>query len=128
MMSDNRLYVHVLLDRSGSMESCRDSTIKAFNDYITRLKEAWKTPTCVSLTLFDSESIDLLHEALSVGDVPELTRKSFVPRGGTPLLDAIGQTAARIDAAKLVWRRALVDRCSGSAGINQGAISATLSP
>ena len=31
-MADSRLYVHVLLDRSGSMESCRDKTIDAFND------------------------------------------------------------------------------------------------
>ncbi len=27
-----------------------------------------------------------------------------------------------------VWRRALVDRCSGATGFNQGAMNATLSP
>ena len=100
-MSDKRLYVHVLLDRSGSMEACRDSTIKAFNEYVAKLKEAWKTQTRVSLTLFDSESIDLVHDALAVGAVPDLSRSTFVPRGSTPLLDAIGHTVARIDKTKL---------------------------
>ena len=100
-MSDIRLYVHILLDRSGSMEACRDSTIKAFNDYIAKLKEAWKTPTRLSLTLFDSESIDLVHDALAVGSVPELSRATFVPRGSTPLLDAIGHTVDRVDKMAL---------------------------
>ena len=100
-MSDNRLYVHVLLDRSGSMESCRDSTIAAFNDYIAKLKEAWKTATRVSLTLFDSESIELVHDAVPVTVLPPMTRATFVPRGATPLLDAIGQTVARVDGVAL---------------------------
>lgn len=100
-MSDNRLFVHVLLDRSGSMESCRDSTIAAYNTYAAKLKEAWKTPTRFSLTLFDSESIDLVHEAVPIGTLPDLSRSTFVPRGSTPLLDAIGKTVARIETAVL---------------------------
>lgn len=100
-MSDNRLYVHILLDRSGSMEACRDTTIKAFNDYIAKLKDAWRTPARVSLTLFDSESIDLVRVAVPAASMPLLSRETFVPRGSTPLLDAIGRTVAAVDKADL---------------------------
>lgn len=98
-MADNKLYVHVLLDRSGSMESCRDATIAAFNNYLDQLKEAWKTPTRLSLTIFDSHGIDLVVDAMPVADVPLLSRETFVPRASTPLFDAVGVTVARIDSA-----------------------------
>lgn len=100
-MSHNALYVHVLLDRSGSMEVCRSQTIKAFNEYVASLKEAWKTPARLSLTLFDSGSIDLVIDARPVAEMPDLDNKTFVPRGNTPLLDAVGVTIGKIDAAQL---------------------------
>jgi hypothetical protein len=100
-MADNKLYVHVLLDRSGSMESCRDATIAAFNNYLDQLQEAWKTPTRLSLTTFDSHGIDLVVDAVPVANVTPLTRETFVPRASTPLFDAVGVTVARIDSATL---------------------------
>lgn len=100
-MADNKLFVHVLLDRSGSMQSCRDATIAAFNNYLDQLKEAWKTPTRLSLTTFDSEGIDLLADAVPVASVTPLARETFVPRASTPLFDAVGVTVARIDSATL---------------------------
>lgn len=100
-MADNKLYVHVLLDRSGSMESCRDPTIAAFNNYLDQLNEAWKTPTRLSLTTFDSHGIDLVVDAVPVANVTPLTRDTFVPRASTPLFDAVGVTVARIDSATI---------------------------
>ncbi|KAB2851610.1 MAG: VWA domain-containing protein [Hyphomicrobiaceae bacterium] len=100
-MADNRLFVHVLLDRSGSMESCRDATIAAFNNYLDQLKEAWKTPARLSLTTFDSDGIDLVVDAEPVASVSPLTRETFVPRASTPLFDAVGATVARLDEATL---------------------------
>jgi len=101
-MADSRLYVHVLLDRSGSMESCRDKTIDAFNEYTNALKVQSKAGTRLSLTIFDSESIDRIHDAVRVSDVPKLTRDTFVPRGTTPLFDAVGKTIAAIDKVNLL--------------------------
>jgi len=95
-----KLYAHVLLDRSGSMENCRDATIDAFNEFVNSLAVDDKVSTRVSLTTFDSESIDLVVESVKAKDCPKLTRKTFEPRACTPLNDAIGRTVASIDAGK----------------------------
>lgn len=101
-MADSRLYVHVLLDRSGSMESCRDKTIGAFNEFIKALKVQSKLGTRVSLTTFDTESTDHVFEALRAAEAPRLDRESYVPRGGTPLFDAVAAVVARIDKVNLL--------------------------
>lgn len=101
-MADSRLYVHVLLDRSGSMESCRDQTIDAFNEYVGSLKHQSKSGTRLSLTTFDSESTDLVVDAVRITDVPKLTRDTFVPRGSTPLFDAVARVVATADKVTLL--------------------------
>ena len=100
-MSKKKLYAHVLLDRSGSMEECRDTTISAFNEYVSSLRAKDELSARVSLTLFDDVSIDLLHDRVKPRDLANLTRETFVPRGMTPLNDAIGKTVAAIDKAEL---------------------------
>ena len=102
MMADSRLYVHVLLDRSGSMEACSDTTIDAFNEYVKSLMHQSRSGTRLSLTTFNSESIDVVFDALKINDVPQLTRDTFVPRAMTPLFDAVGQTVASIDKVTLL--------------------------
>jgi hypothetical protein len=84
--------VHMLLDASGSMESCRDSTIKGYNEYVNSLKKDGGKYK-LSLTTFDSDiegklRLKKIHENVYVDDVPKLSRKTFVPNGGTPLHDA----------------------------------------
>ena len=101
-MADSRLYVHVLLDRSGSMESCRDKTIDAFNEYVGSVRHQSQAGTRLSLTTFDSESTDLVFDTMRITEVPKLTRETFVPRGSTPLLDAVAAAVARIDKVTLV--------------------------
>lgn len=100
-MSKKRVHAHVLLDRSGSMEECRDSTISAFNEYVNTLRADDGISARVSLTLFDDQSIDLVFDRQKPKDMPKLTRETFVPRGMTPLNDAIGKTADRIDREML---------------------------
>lgn len=100
-MSKNRLYAHVLLDRSGSMESCRDSTISAFNEYVNGLRMDDAISARISLTLFDDQGIDLIFDRQKPRDMTELTSQTFVPRGMTPLNDAIARTAAEMDKAVL---------------------------
>jgi len=72
-----------LLDRSGSMNSCREDTIGGFNAFIDAQKEYGGTMT---LCLFDNE-IETVYEKIPIGDVPPLV---FTPRGSTALYDAIG--------------------------------------
>lgn len=96
-MSKKKLYAHVLIDRSGSMESCRDGTIDAFNEYVNGLVVNNEISARLSLTIFDSESIDVVFDNMKVKEVPKLTRETFVPRASTPLNDAIGKTVSKID-------------------------------
>lgn len=92
--------VHMVLDTSGSMESVRDATIKGYNEYVNSLKKDGGKFK-FSLTLFDSDHegklrLDQRHQSVNIDDVPELTRKTFVPSGGTPLYDAVCTTLSEI--------------------------------
>jgi hypothetical protein len=88
------------------MEIVRDDTIGAFNAYVGEIAKDLPGSR-LSLTQFDSQGIDLVIDNAKIGDVPRLTRETFIPRGGTPLLDAIGNVAAKLDALK-ADRKALV--------------------
>ena len=82
------LFVSVLLDRSGSMASIREDMCGGFDSFIQDLRTQ-PGKTIVSLTQFDSQSIDVVCDAVPVAEVTPLELR---PRGGTPLLDAIGRT------------------------------------
>jgi Mg-chelatase subunit ChlD len=101
-MSKSPLYAHILLDRSGSMEDCRDTAIDAFNEYVMGLRRSDSVDARISLTIFDSESIDTIQRAEPAKSFMELTRANYVPRASTPLLDAIGHVAAEIDKTALL--------------------------
>jgi hypothetical protein len=75
-----------VLDRSGSMDVCRDDTIGGYNTFVDAQKEQGGTMT---LVLFDHE-IETVYENTPVAEVKPLDRDTFVPRGSTALLDAIG--------------------------------------
>ncbi|MEM0970275.1 MAG: hypothetical protein AAGJ31_13035 [Verrucomicrobiota bacterium] len=82
-----------ILDRSGSMQSLTEAAITGFNEFI---REQQKTSEEVddarfSLVLFDDQ-YEMPHDDLPIQEVPELDTKTFVPRGSTALLDAIGKT------------------------------------
>ena len=100
-MTKSPLYAHILLDRSGSMESCRDTAIDAFNEYVMGLRRSDDVDARLSLTIFDSQSIDLLQHLEPARGFMELSRQNYVPRSMTPLLDAIGQVVAEMDKATL---------------------------
>jgi uncharacterized protein YegL len=83
--------ITIVLDRSGSMDSVKDDTIGGFNSF---LAEQCKLESQANLTFiqFDSQDpFEVVHQAIPVKDVPNLDGNTFVPRGGTPLLDAMGQ-------------------------------------
>ena len=87
--------ITIILDRSGSMEYIKKSTIKGFNSF---LKEQQNSEGKAKLTLiqFDHE-YQVLYEAIDIKNAKKLNKETFVPRGSTALLDAIGTT---IDSTK----------------------------
>ena len=121
--SNGQTLISIVLDETGSMNSCWDSTISSFNDYIGSQKTV-DHPCRVSLTTFSTQSgfgmrsvhsrgINMLSamnsaretgqdvrpvfENVAVSTVNPLSRESYKPNGGTNLYDAIGTTIGRID-------------------------------
>lgn len=78
-----------LLDRSGSMASGREETISGFNAYMQTMKDKDDGSMRFTLTQFDSISTEVLYNAAPLREVSKLI---FVPRGNTPLWDAMGET------------------------------------
>jgi hypothetical protein len=89
-MKDNLTDINVVLDRSGSMSSVRTDTIGGFNTFLKAQKEAVGEAN-FTLAQFDHE-YEIVHNGVGIQTVPELTAETFVPRGNTALLDAIGRT------------------------------------
>lgn len=96
-MREDYTDINVVLDRSGSMQNIARDMEGGFNQLIKdQQKVAGKC--LVSFTQFDSDytgrpSIETLYAARPVYDVPEMT---LIPRGGTPLLDAVGTTIVKV--------------------------------
>jgi Mg-chelatase subunit ChlD len=87
-----------VLDRSGSMGSIADATVDAINGFLTK-QRAHPGMLRLSLADFDSqEPFRMVTDAVPVAEVIDLTEADYQPRGGTPLLDAIGRAVERIDA------------------------------
>ncbi len=97
--------VNFVLDKSGSMEDCRNATISGFNEYVSTLKNKRKKDDNIlfSLTLFDTEVIKK-HVAVPLSRVRKLTRRSYRPDGMTALYDAVIDTvetaSERVDEMK----------------------------
>ena len=73
------------------MGDIKAETINGFNCFLEKQKAAGDNAT-LTLVQFDTESTDVVHESKPILEVPDLNQDTFQPRGGTPLLDALGQT------------------------------------
>lgn len=87
----NKDYTHIcfILDRSGSMYSQAADAIGGFNTFIQSQK-ALPGKATMSLILFDN-LFEQPYDFTPINMVPELTHETFIPRGGTALLDAVGR-------------------------------------
>ncbi len=96
--------IYVLLDRSGSMGGMVDDVVGGFNNLLAELVRDGSTAT-VTLVQFDSgDPQDVVADAVPVAEMVPLDTNTYVPRGGTPLLDATGALINR--AAARVRQRA----------------------
>jgi hypothetical protein len=85
----------LLLDRSHSMTRIVDNTLSSINKYLAEVKVEPELE--FTLITFDTISTDVLFRRMPIAEVPEITREHLVPRGATPLIDALCIT---IGAAK----------------------------
>jgi uncharacterized protein YegL len=79
-----------IIDRSGSMASIKDDAIGGFNAFLETQK-AQQGEALMTLILFDQDMTSV-YEGVPLADVAPLTGESYVPRGYTALLDAVGST------------------------------------
>ncbi|MBC8139134.1 MAG: VWA domain-containing protein, partial [Fibrella sp.] len=88
-MKTDYTHITLVLDRSGSMESMRGDAIGGFNTF---LKDQQAAPGAATLTLvqFD-DRYEKPYEFAPIASVAPLSERTFVPRGSTALLDAVGQ-------------------------------------
>ncbi len=80
----------ILLDRSGSMQSIKEETIIGFNNFLIEQRKL-KSRTVLTLAQFD-DKYQIDYEAVDLSKVEKLNEDTYLPRGLTALLDAIGKT------------------------------------
>jgi uncharacterized protein YegL len=90
MPDKNFTEIIVLLDRSGSMANIKGDMEGGFNTYVDDLRDMQHC--LLTLVQFDTGGIDTVIESCPIKAVPKMRLE---PRGGTPLLDALGQTIDR---------------------------------
>ncbi|MFM7317054.1 MAG: vWA domain-containing protein [bacterium] len=93
-MNQNLTEIAFVMDRSGSMESMKEEAIVAFNQF---LKDQRELPgeARLTLVLFDTEFLKP-YDNVPIEKVPDLNEKTYIPRAGTALLDAMGKTIDEI--------------------------------
>lgn len=91
----NGALIVTILDESTSMDSARDSTISAYNEFIqgqqslrTRLVDGHKASA--SLLKFGDSRVERVYRNVPLVNVEPLSRTTYRPYGGTNLFDAIG--------------------------------------
>lgn len=87
----------VVLDRSGSMSSCKAATDKGLAEFIkgqAATSLLLKDSALISLYEFD-DRYDVVYENVPIAQAP---KHELIPRGSTALQDAIGRTILRVKA------------------------------
>ncbi len=90
-------HITFVLDRSGSMTAIKAATIESFNAFLNSQKAL---PGCATMTLVQFDyAYELLASMQPLEAIPELDIETFVPRGSTALLDAMGRAIAETGEA-----------------------------
>lgn len=103
-----------VVDRSGSMGSIKKEAIGGFNTFL-ETQQKMEGKANLTLAQFDDQ-YELLYDGVDVKDVKPYTDETYVPRGMTALLDAVGKTINAIsqrtsgkDVSKKVLMSILTD-------------------
>ena len=93
-MNKNLTELVFILDRSGSMSSMQAEAIGGFNSFLEEQKKV-EGEAKLTVVLFDNQ-YELLCSGRDIKSCEPLTDKTFVPRGTTALLDAVGRTVDEV--------------------------------
>lgn len=108
-----------IIDRSGSMCSIAADAIGGFNTFLAD-QQTVDGEARMTLALFDDQ-YDVVYAGRTLADAEPLTAQTFVPRGATALMDAIGRTlneqGARIAAEG--WAEKVIVCITTDGGENQ---------
>ena len=101
-----RIYNLIIVDESGSMSHLREATLSGINETIGTIKSAQKEYAetqehTLTLVTFDSDSnrpdVRTMIDNQSIVEVKEF--RDYMPRGCTPLYDAMGQSLTKLHTA-----------------------------
>ncbi|MCC6458135.1 MAG: VWA domain-containing protein [Caldilineaceae bacterium] len=89
-MQQDLTEIAYVLDRSGSMQTLVSDAIGGFNSFLSGQQQV-EGRANFTLVLFDHEYL-VVHKSKDIRQVPALDANTYVPRGQTALLDAVGRT------------------------------------
>jgi hypothetical protein len=96
---EKKIYYHIILDKSGSMQDCINPTISGFNEQLQVIQSLQqRNPEMeirVGLTQFNNV-VEHIYYAQTPMNIRLLSQQQYVPSGMTALLDAIGTTVLKI--------------------------------
>ena len=94
---NNRVKIWFLLDRSGSMELLAADVIGGFNQYVNDQAGSPRKARLTAVQFDGDNAFEVICDARLIDDVPKLTSSIYVPRGMTPLYDAVGELIRTAD-------------------------------
>ena len=98
MSKPTPVHISVVLDRSGSMASISDDVVGGFNTFLAEQRKQ-DGGGRVTLVQFDGQDpFEVLIDGEDLDTVGDLDPARYIPRGNTPLYDAVGRMIAKIDA------------------------------
>ena len=84
-----------ILDESGSMNSIKEDAIGGFNSFLNEQKNL-PGDVLMTIALFDHE-YTLLCSGKDIKEIAPLDNNTYVPRGSTALLDAMGKSITELN-------------------------------
>jgi len=100
------LDITVIIDRSGSMGSVRNEAISAFNTFLSDRQKS-DPNALMTMVQFDHE-YEVLTNGFPIREVRPLDHRTYIPRGDTALLDAVGKTIGSIESRSHIAKAILV--------------------
>ena len=98
-MKKRKTIYHLIVDKSGSMSDCIDSTINGLNEQINGIKQKQLAfedeEITMGLTTFNTY-VDHHFFQSNPNTIKMLNHQTYRPNGSTALLDAIGDTVTQI--------------------------------
>lgn len=93
-----RTLIYLLVDRSGSMQSIAADVVGGINAFFDAQRAVGTDGATTTFVQFDTQDPHhVVWAGRPLADVQPIGLGDFVPRGGTPLLDAIGRTIGLVD-------------------------------